>query len=68
MLGGAASVAGGGEFANGAITGAFGYLFDACHRSSRVHEMGSIIWYIERIAALGRGGWSKCFKTSTIHH
>jgi hypothetical protein len=28
-LGGAAAVAGGGKFANGAITGAFGYLFNA---------------------------------------
>ena len=28
VLGGAASVAGGGKFANGAITGAFGYLFN----------------------------------------
>jgi RHS repeat-associated protein len=30
VLGGLASVAGGGKFANGAITGAFGYLFNAC--------------------------------------
>jgi hypothetical protein len=30
VLGGAASVAGGGKFANGAITGAFGYMFNAC--------------------------------------
>jgi hypothetical protein len=29
VLGGLASVAGGGKFANGAITGAFGYLFNA---------------------------------------
>lgn len=28
VIGGAASVAGGGKFANGAITGAFGYLFN----------------------------------------
>jgi len=30
VLGGVASVAGGGKFANGAITGAFGYLFNYC--------------------------------------
>jgi hypothetical protein len=30
VLGGLASVAGGGKFANGAITAAFGYLFNAC--------------------------------------
>jgi RHS repeat-associated protein len=30
VLGGVGSVAGGGKFANGAITGAFGYLFNAC--------------------------------------
>ena len=29
VLGGAASVAGGGKFANGAVTGAFGYMFNA---------------------------------------
>jgi RHS repeat-associated protein len=29
-LGGFASLAGGGKFANGAVTGAFGYLFNAC--------------------------------------
>jgi hypothetical protein len=29
VLGGVASVAGGGKFANGAVTGAFGYLFNA---------------------------------------
>jgi RHS repeat-associated protein len=29
-IGGAASVIGGGKFANGALTGAFGYLFNAC--------------------------------------
>jgi hypothetical protein len=30
VLGGFASVAGGGKFANGAITGAFGYLYNEC--------------------------------------
>ena len=30
VLGGLASVAGGGKFADGAVTGAFGYLFNAC--------------------------------------
>jgi hypothetical protein len=30
VIGGAASVAGGGKFANGAITGAFGYMFNSC--------------------------------------
>jgi hypothetical protein len=29
-LGGLASIAGGGKFANGAVTGAFGYLFNGC--------------------------------------
>ena len=33
VLGGIASVAGGGKFANGAITGAFGYLFNKCGAS-----------------------------------
>jgi hypothetical protein len=35
VLGGLASVAGGGKFANGAITGAFGYLFNACGANPR---------------------------------
>jgi hypothetical protein len=30
VLGGVGSVAGGGKFANGAVTGAFGYMFNAC--------------------------------------
>jgi hypothetical protein len=30
VMGGLASVAGGGKFGNGAVTAAFGYLYNAC--------------------------------------
>jgi hypothetical protein len=46
VLGGAASVAGGGKFANGAITGAFGYMFNANFAKGAIdhildgHEVG----------------------------
>src|SRR5262249_29742071 len=37
-LGGLASVAGGGKFANGAVTAAFGYLFHASNKQSEFHD------------------------------
>src|SRR5581483_12037989 len=40
-LGGAASVAGGGKFENGAITGAFGYLFNSLGKSATSNNGGS---------------------------
>jgi hypothetical protein len=43
VLGGAASVAGGGKFANGAITGAFGYLFNNQAGRTAGHVVGAII-------------------------
>jgi hypothetical protein len=43
VLGGVASVAGGGKFANGAITGAFGYLFNAAGGRAFGHVVGWII-------------------------
>jgi RHS repeat-associated protein len=38
VLGGLASVAGGGKFGNGAVTGAFGYLFNASNNQSQFHD------------------------------
>src|SRR5205085_9028569 len=40
VLCGLASVAGGGKFANGAVTGAFGYLFNAACRNGRCFALG----------------------------
>lgn len=42
-LGGAASVAGGGKFANGAITGAFGYMFNAAGGRKIGSAIGSVL-------------------------
>jgi hypothetical protein len=42
VLGGTDAVAGGGKFANGAITGAFGYLFDAMGRSA-MHSLFNLV-------------------------
>jgi RHS repeat-associated protein len=39
VLGGLASVAGGGKFANGAITAAFGYLFNGAAHDEKVREI-----------------------------
>jgi RHS repeat-associated protein len=44
ILGGAGSVLGGGKFANGAVTGAFGYLFNRLLHSER---MGPVISELE---------------------
>jgi len=43
VIGGVASVAGGGKFANGAITGAFGYMFNAATGRFIGHGLGLII-------------------------
>jgi hypothetical protein len=40
VVGGVASVAGGGKFANGAITGAFGYMFNQCAASPTCSLVG----------------------------
>jgi hypothetical protein len=52
VLGGAASVAGGGKFANGAITGAFGYLFNKCGSDPGHCGFG------QAIGAIGDGAYS----------
>jgi hypothetical protein len=49
VLGGLGSVAGGGKFANGAITGAFGYLFN--NRAGRI--AGAIVGGVVGAAATG---------------
>ena len=43
VIGGVASVAGGGKFANGAVTGAFGYLFNAMADCMKATGMGNCL-------------------------
>jgi hypothetical protein len=52
VLGGTASVAGGGTFANGAITGAFGYMFNYCAGHPGNCSVG------EAVGAIGDGAYS----------
>jgi hypothetical protein len=42
IIGGTASVLGGGRFANGAVTGAFGYLYNACGGSNGCKLLGGM--------------------------
>jgi hypothetical protein len=57
-VGGLASVAGGGKFANGAVTGAFGYLYNECGNGGCWESDGE---YALRAAGNVDGYWSaKC--------
>jgi hypothetical protein len=63
VLGGLAAVAGGGKFANGALTAAFGYLFNATMKCMAAMARGCSIGMRLATAALPEGAGAGCAAT-----
>ncbi len=65
VAGGTASVLGGGKFANGAETGAFGYLFNACVDGCRLKALGDAA-LMTADWVLGRGASDRSFGSGSV--
>ncbi len=66
MIGGTASVIAGGKFANGALSGAFGYLYNQCGSGCELARRATEEYYIDDYGCLHGGSLTVCVGPGAI--